>query len=209
MTLQPPSAPAFQRALAEPLAQLAEIPVPLRELWNPATMPIELLPWLAWALNVDRWDTNWSEAAKRQAVADAIPMQRRKGTVTSVKEVLASFDELLALTEWFEQSPPAQPGTFKVTLPLDGAGGTRATAAFAEAIIRDVTRVKPVRAHFELIQTLDAIGQVGIIGAARAVVSVRGEGIGQPDHSQPWDTFLQTEDGEPLQLEDITFLEQQ
>ncbi|MDH7641158.1 phage tail protein I [Sphingomonas oryzagri] len=208
MTLQPSNAPAFQRALAEPMGQLAEIPVPLRELWNPATMPIELLPWLAWALNVDRWDTDWTEAAKRQAVADAIPLQRKKGTVASVEAVLTSFDELLTLTEWFDQAPQGEPGTFTIDLPLGADGGARSTAAFAEAIIRDVTRVKPVRAHFQLYQSVAAIGQVGVIGAARALVNARIDGTVLPDTSQPWDTFLQTANGEPLQLASGEFLEQ-
>ncbi|GHK16942.1 hypothetical protein ECZU03_07310 [Escherichia coli] len=32
------------------------MPVPLRTLWNWRTCPVKLLPYLAWALSVDRWD---------------------------------------------------------------------------------------------------------------------------------------------------------
>jgi phage tail P2-like protein len=42
-----------------------------------------LLPWLAWALSDRPLGTDWSEDQKRDAVAKAIDLQRKKGTPAS------------------------------------------------------------------------------------------------------------------------------
>src|SRR5205085_11795608 len=116
-TLLPPNSTRLERSLEGATARLGDVPAPIKELWNPATCPLELLPWLAWALSTDRWETHWTEAEKRAAVATAIEQQRKKGTPASIDQVLASFDELLKLTEWFEMSPQGEPHPFTVTLP--------------------------------------------------------------------------------------------
>jgi phage tail P2-like protein len=176
-TLLPHNATPLERALEQSTARLGDIALPIRELWDPATCPLDLLPWLAWALSTDRWETHWSEDQKRDAVANAIERQRKKGTPASIDAVLASFDALLTLTEWFEMQPRGEAHTFDVTLPLlleDGTtGGFRTSAEFAEAIIRDVTRTKPARSHFRLLQSLEAAGLVDIIGVGRTAGFVR------------------------------------
>ena len=63
--LLPPSATKQERALALATSRVSDVPLPIRTLWNPDTCPLELLPWLAWALSVDTWDPNWSESIKR------------------------------------------------------------------------------------------------------------------------------------------------
>ena len=205
--LLPPNATPLERALDQVSAQLSDTEIPLLDLWRPMTCPIEQLPWLAWGLSIDRWSTLWTEAEKRTAVANAIADQRRKGTPASVDAVLASFDALAECVEWFEQSPRAAPYTFEVRLPLGAAGGTRATAAFAEAIIRDVIRVKPARAHFALVQTLRAAGSVGIVAAARGTRFDRHDATTTTDTAAIWGRYLQTETGEPLTAGDGAYLE--
>ncbi|OIX91606.1 phage tail protein I, partial [Serratia fonticola] len=75
---------AAERACAE----LARVPVPLRDLWNPATCPLNLLPYLAWAFSVDRWDESWSDNAKRNVVTSAFYLHRHKGTMGAVRRVV-------------------------------------------------------------------------------------------------------------------------
>ncbi len=209
-SLLPPNATPLERALEQATARVDTIETPIATLWDPATIAPDLLPWLGWALSIDRWETTWSVDEKRAAVAAAIAMQRRKGTRATVESVMASFDELLELVEWWEQTPRVTPHTFELRLPMDGAGGTRSTAAFAEAIIREVSKVKPLRSHFALLQTIATTAQIGVIGAARLTLAARFDGIGAPDTSQAWSTFLQTEHGEPLQLEDLSsFLQEE
>lgn len=204
MTLLPPNASPLERALEAATARVGAIPIP-GGLWDPATCPLAILPWLAWALSVDTWDPDWSEATKRAAVAGSIALHRMKGTPAAIEAVLARHDELLTLAEWWEADLP--PHNFEVRLQLGAASGARATAAFADAIARDVARVKPVREHFNLIQQLDAVGRVGIQGVARAALFTREEMALTIDDSQPWATLLQDENGEPLQDDAGAFLD--
>lgn len=210
-TLLPSNATPLERALEQSSARLGDVPIPIKELWNPATCPIEFLPWLAWALSADRWETHWSEDQKRAAVAQAIQLQRTKGTPASLDLVLASFDALLTMTEWFELSPPGPAHTFTITLPLlaaDGTtGGFRTSAEFTEAIIRDVIRTKPARSHFRLLQSLEASGTVNVVAAGRTAGFTRLDCLADTDAEPIWNTYLTTEDGEPLELEGGGFVE--
>jgi phage tail P2-like protein len=201
-TLLPPNATALERAIEQAAARVENVPIPLSELWDPDACPIEFLPWLAWALSIDRWESHWTEARKRLEVKRAIALQRIKGTRATIEAVLASFDELLTVVEWFETSPRGLPHTFEVTLPLGAAGGERSTAAFAEAIVRDVTRFKPARSHFRLVQSLTSGATVFGFGAARAAGYGRFDTTCLHDPSPAWKDWLQTEDGEPIQTED-------
>jgi phage tail P2-like protein len=202
-TLLPPNATALERGLEAAAARVSAVPVPLPALWNPWTCPPELLPWLAWGLSVDRWESDWSEAVKRQEVARSIELQRRKGTPATVKAVLDRFDELLELVEWFEAQPRLEPHTFRIRLPLGAGGGARSTAAFVERIVREVARVKPLRSHLQFIQSLEAGAGLSIVGAARAAGFIRLDLAATTE--QP--SYLRTEAGEPLQAEDGQLLE--
>lgn len=209
-SLLPPNATAFERALEASAARILDVQTPA-DIADPATCPIDLLPWLAWGLSVDTWDADWTEADKRAAIAGSIELHRRKGTRMSVEVVLARFDRLARLVEWHQATPRAAPHTFEILLPIASdlaqPGGTRATAAFAEAIIREVSRVKPLREHMRLVQTLDALASVGVQAVVRPVAVDESAYVATDDQSQPWEALLQTENGEPLEGEDDSFLD--
>lgn len=65
------------------------IPVPVGDLWNPDNCPAALLPWLAWGLSVDEWDSAWSDAEKRAVIKASVEVHRLKGTVWSIRRILA------------------------------------------------------------------------------------------------------------------------
>lgn len=199
-SLLPPNATLLEHALER--GSLVAGLDPPADIDDPYACPAWVLPWLAWGLSVDTWDADWSEADKRAAVAGSIDLHRRKGTRLSVETILARFDQLARIVEWHEATPRALPHTFEIILPIaaDGvvAGGTRATAAFAEAIVREVHRVKPLREHFVLVQGLDAVAGIGVQAVARSVVTMREEMQLVVDSSQPWAALLQDENGEPL-----------
>ncbi len=207
--LLPPNATKLERSVSLAAARVGAIPVDVLALWNPETCPIDLLPWLAWALSIDRWDADWSDARKRAAVATAIELQRTKGTRRSVEAVLSTFDDLLHLSEWFEHG--GDPHTFEVRLPVvttDGiAGGTRASREVVEAIINDVSRTKPARAHFVLVQRLE----IEAIPAPIAAMQATGFRRLTIDATAPadisWSTLLQTETGEPLRDDADNFID--
>lgn len=191
-SLQPPNAPPGDRAIEAAVAVRVPRGLDMLALWNPATCPADLLPWLAWGLSIDIWDAEWSEQTKREMISDAIARQRRKGSVAAVREVLEAFDVGLTLHEWFDQGLP--PFTFEVRLPVED--GLTGAAAFIEKVADQVTRVKPARAHFTVAQSIQAGADLGIVGAARAASAIRLDVSEAPPVS--WAGVLLTEDGEPL-----------
>ena len=213
-SLLPPNATRLERALeagitlrpAVDAAAMAEV------IDNAALAPAFLLPWLAYGRSVDAWDADWSEADRRAAIAESIPMHRIKGTRASVETVLGRFDRRARLVEWHEASPRRPAYTFDVILPMvleDGTapGGRRASASFADAIVREIARVKPLTEHMRLIQEIRAAGAVGITGVVRAFAYTRADATMTIDRSPDWAAYLQTEDGEPIEAGDGTFLD--
>ena len=210
MTLMPPNASQFEQAVdAASGAALSGVPSPLRDLWNPATCPVALLPFLAWGVSIDFWDTNWTEQEKRDAVAGAIDAQRRKGTRASLREVLDRFDPLIGLVEWFEDRSTLEPHTFRLELPGPAESAVDYDEALIAALLRDIAAVKPLRSHMLAVHRLRAQAQVGLLGAASAGNFIRLDAAAdKASASDPvWSTYLQTEKGEPLTDESGNFLE--
>ena len=211
-SLLPPNATGLERAL-EAGVRAGSVMTPVDLIDVPETCPSELLPWLAWGLSVDSWDGDWSDADKREAVASSLAFHRIKGTRLSVETVLARFDKLAELVEWHQAQPRRAPHTFEIVMPLvlaDGTapGGRRATAAFADAVIREVSRVKPLREHMTLVQALTVAGVVGVQGVGRVFAEARQDMALVADTSPAWGFYLQTHDGEPLlDAADNTFLD--
>lgn len=90
-SLLPPNASATERALDDVLSRAPD-PSAVADLWNPATCPAALLPWLAWALSADEWDAAWSEAAQRSYLAAQVDIHRHKGAVASIRTVFQRLD---------------------------------------------------------------------------------------------------------------------
>lgn len=170
-TLLPPNSTKFERDVERAVAFVIfkYAVVPIRDLWNPDTCPAPLLPWLAWAFSVDAWKDYWPEHIKRARIRSAIQIQRQKGTVKSVRDVVESFGGAIDIREWWELSPQGAPHTFDLVLTLSGEGGQDATAQFVDDVINEVSRTKPVRSHFTFTQGVSTTGGVGIIAAGRAV----------------------------------------
>lgn len=208
-SLLPPNATGAERALE--LAMRAGIDLSaVGTLWNPATCPADVLPFLAWGLAISHWDADWSEAEKRAAVAAAIPFHQIKGTRAAVEEVLARFHPLLSIVEWWQANPRRDPHTFEVRAPA-GPGGIDAsflTTETAEAIIRDVAAAKPLRAHFDFVFALEAQATLWMAGGFQVGTINRADYTATLDESRDWVAVLQTEDGEPVRTPDgLDFLE--
>ena len=98
-TLLPPNASKLERGLEQSTGRVARVPVPIADLWNPATCPESVLPWLAWALSVDRWDPDWPVATKRRVIAESIRAHKRKGTLAAVEQVLDDIGAVYDIVE--------------------------------------------------------------------------------------------------------------
>ena len=57
--------------------------------WSPDDCPVNLLPYLAWAMSVDVWDKDWPETTKREAIRKSLAMHRLKTTPAGIKQFVA------------------------------------------------------------------------------------------------------------------------
>ncbi|MBT0719411.1 phage tail protein I [Rosenbergiella epipactidis] len=160
-SLLPKSASVLERRLAEVCSDMADLSVPLRDLWNPASCPVSFLPYLAWALSVDRWDESWEESVKRQIVKDAFYIHQHKGTTSAIRRVVEPFGFLIRIIEWWQTGEA--PGTFRLDIGVQDKGITEETYAELERLISDA---KPCSRHLiGMSINLQTNGAV-VIGAA-------------------------------------------
>ncbi|WP_350312936.1 phage tail protein I [Dickeya fangzhongdai] len=141
-SLLPPSASDFMRHVASSTQLLSEIAVNLDTLWDAERCPTQLLPYIAWALSVDRWDKRWSEQTKRQVIKAAWLVHRQKGTIAALRRVVEPFGYLIRITEWWQTG--GTPGTFRLDIGVQDAGITEETYLELERLIADA---KPVSRH--------------------------------------------------------------
>lgn len=115
--------------------------VPLRDLYNADTCPVHLLPHLAWAWSVDRWDYQWSEATKRAAIKASYYIHKHKGTIGALRRVVEPLGYLIEIVEWFQTVPEGVPGTFALKVGVLDTGITEEMYQELERLIDDA---KPV-----------------------------------------------------------------
>lgn len=208
--LLPPNATALERALSlAPAASLADVPVVIDQIMNPSTCPTHLLPFLAGALSIDLWESDWSEEQKREAIADAFLFQQRKGTRASLRTVLDRFDQLIKIVEWFEDRDTLAPYHFRLELPLLSQSDVVYDQALVARIVRDIAQVKPVRAQMQAVFKLRAQAQAWMVSAAQVGGLIRVDAVAdQTSALDPqWDRLIQTANGEPILTAAAEFME--
>jgi len=89
-SLLPPNATALEHAADAAMARIADVNVPIRDLWNPDLCPEALLPWLAWALSVEPWDADWPVWQQREVIKTSLPNHKIKGTVAAIRNILTA-----------------------------------------------------------------------------------------------------------------------
>ncbi len=136
-TLLPPNATPLERRAAQAGARIERVPVPLRDLWNPATCPAELLPFLAWSFSVDRWNPSWPLATKRAVTAAAYFVHRKKGTIGALRRAVEPLGFLIRVIEWWQTNPPGPRGSFRLEVGVLQTGIDEAMYAELERLIDD------------------------------------------------------------------------
>lgn len=199
--LLPPNSTALEQALAGLGDLIGAITIPVPDLQRPASCPIDVLPFLAWGLAVDRWDATWSEDRQRQAVANAIPDHKRRGSRAAMDLLLADYNATYGTALTLDVPQAYQ---FTVTLPVNDAAATSLTSTFATSLLADIERTKGARDTFQLRQTATAAASLPITVVARAMTMDRR--LGDLTGPDPADLLLlTTEYGEPLEGgEDLT-----
>lgn len=142
--LLPANATQLERLAAQAMAQIERVPVPIRDLLSPTRCPVALLPYLAWAMSVDRWEQSWSEATKRQVIASSYYVHAHKGTIGALRRVVEPLGYLIEVIEWWQTVPQGIPGTFALKVGVLETGITEEMYAELERLIDDA---KPVSRH--------------------------------------------------------------
>lgn len=148
-SLLPPNSTQFEKDMEQTTARLGAVPTPLRDLHNPATCPAEQLPWLAWALSVDNWNSSWPEAVQREVIAASAQVHRIKGTRHAVNQAIAAQGSQLSITEWFEND--ALSHTFRLGVIVT----EWPAASWLEEIKKSVDASKRLSAHYTIDLLLD------------------------------------------------------
>lgn len=160
--LLPTGSSPLEVAAAEACADIEKMPVPLRQLWNAQTCPVALLPYLAWAWSVDRWDSGWNEATKRSVVAASEYVHRHKGTIGSLRRIVEPLGYLIRITEWWKTGEA--PGTFRLDV---GVLDTGITEAMYNELVRLIADAKPCSRHLTgLSVNLDSSGTLPVAAAS-------------------------------------------
>lgn len=161
--LLPPNATPQERALSEATARLSDVPLLVRESWNPDTCPTELLPWLAWAFSVDEWDTTWTEQEKRDVIKASLDVHKHKGTIGAIDRALKPLGYLIEVVEWWEETPPGEPYTFKIVMGSDSKAISEDLYEKAERI---VLQYKNLRSHLRALTIKTTVRGTVYAGAA-------------------------------------------
>lgn len=150
------SSPLTVALLAAELARIATVdPTVIATIWNPATCPKVLLPYLAMGVSVDVWSADWPEDQQRRVIAASPMVHRLKGTRGAVERALAAFELETRIIEWWEDE--SRRGTFRV-----------------EILYRNGSPVFDLQTQASAIASVDAAKPKSRVFATRAVVQARG-----------------------------------
>jgi len=166
-SLLPGNASSLEQLAAQAIADIERVPIPLRTLYNPDQCPSHLLPYLAWAFSVDRWNTAWPDAIKRQVIKSAYFVHSRKGTIGALRRVTEPLGYRIQVTEWWKDVPQTAPGTFALDVEVMNAGISEDTYEWLHALISDA---KPVSRH------LSRLNLIGTVAGAWPIATVMQDG---------------------------------
>lgn len=165
MSILPINATPQEQDIEASTSRISGIPTPLRDLWNPATCPADLLPWLAWAFTVPDWSPDWTDAQKRNVIATSVATHRVKGTVGAVKQFVESLGLGATIQEWWQKTPKGTPHTFTLNI-----SASEIPASAQTAIVSGLGRIKPARSTFDINYVAGYLAQVNVLPIVQATV---------------------------------------
>ncbi len=153
-SLLPLNATQEERDIELSAARIGDVPVEIGPLWNVDTCPSDLLPWLAWALSVDEWESCWGEDQKRQMIKQSAILHLKKGTVGAIKRALEAVDAKTEIIEWFEPDSGLAPHTFQLMSWANANLAPHSEMVLGPDLYSSLKRLidnaKPVRSHYEI-----------------------------------------------------------
>ncbi|WP_441228017.1 phage tail protein I [Tardiphaga sp. 20_F10_N6_6] len=163
VTLLPPNATDQERAIDLATARLADMPVPVRDAWNPDTCPAQLLPWLAWAFSVDEWQNDWTEAQKRGVIKNSLYVHKHKGTLSALRGALAPLGYTINIIEWYADTPVGEPYTFRLEVIVSDQG---VDDGLYDRVTRIINTYKNVRSQMVALTLKGEVRGTAYIAAA-------------------------------------------
>ncbi len=158
-TILPPNATALEIALDLQSGRISDLPVLHHTAFNPWTCPESVLPYLAWALSVDVWDSSWPINRRRAVVAAALRVHRRKGTPGAVEDALQAVNAAAQVIEWFDYpGGPGDPSHFRVDVEIGDRGLTEDET---DLLTRIALNSKNVRSRLDGL-TISLISEGGV-----------------------------------------------
>lgn len=170
--LLPPNATSLERAAAEALAEIERVPIPLRDLWNPDTCPVHLLPYLAWTFSVDRWDESWPEEAKREVVRNSFFTHKHKGTIAALRRIVEPLGYVIEVHEWWQLEPEGERGTFSFSLGLEETALDPEIFEEVERLIDDARPVSRQIVGMRLLRNLKGTTYIGCATTSGETTSI-------------------------------------
>ena len=146
-----------------------QLPVNLDINWNTDLMAVNLLPFGAWQLSLDEWNTNWPESVKRAQIKIAPIVHRKKGTIGSIRRILSAFGAACTIKEWWQKVPKGIPHTFDIMLMFSNINGAQPTSEYLNNVLKMIEATKPERSHFTFSVASNIINENVIIGIVRSV----------------------------------------
>lgn len=119
VSLLPPNSTQFERAFEQTFARVSAVEITTSTFNDPMTAPYSVLSWLAWENSVDIWNKNWTEAQKRQTIANAYKVHSKKGTIGAVETAMKALGYNVKIQEWFNAVPQLAPYTFKLFIEIN------------------------------------------------------------------------------------------
>lgn len=132
----------------------------------------EQLDHLAASRNFTIWRDTWPVDLKRSVAKQIIAQKARMGTLSAVKLALESLGAAVVVKEWWEESPPAEPHTFKITVTLSDIDGTL-TSEMQEDCFALLDDAKPVRSHYTFTLSIAQKGGIQFGSVNRPAIFAR------------------------------------
>lgn len=174
--LLPFSSTKLEHDLAQLFTKYTAPKVDIASLWHPQHCPLALLPHLAWALSVDRWQSDWPEARKRQVLSNSLAQHRIKGSRPALQQAISNLGIHSNIIEWFECTPNAAPYTAEVVVALaqltTQQQGKKALKALTEDIKSAIHISKNTRTQVTLSLSSSASSPWHFAGAANPNINI-------------------------------------
>lgn len=142
--LLPPNHTKFERNVTTVAAKNTELAVEIKSLASIDDAPDHFLSFLAWQYSVDKWDEKWQPSLQRQLIKKSFRQHQLKGTRAAIRDILNYFGYSVIFEEWYETNPIGIPGTFTLTLDLNGRELTEEVYQEVNRLIADA---KPASRH--------------------------------------------------------------